>query len=183
MIRAALKCTEDWESSMSHAEIRVGIGHDRHRLVAGRPLILGGVVIESEFGLDGHSDADVVLHALTDALLGAAGLGDIGDWFPNTDPQWRGADSKQFVQAVLAALQERNWSVVNVDGTIHAERPKLSPYKRPIASAIAELLGIADDRVNIKAKTGERVGPVGRQEAIDADVAVLLTRTSPHENH
>ena len=163
---------------MSRGEFRVGLGHDRHRLVAGRPLTLGGVQIDHEFGLEGHSDADVLLHALTDALLGAAGLGDIGEWFPNTDPQWAGANSEVFLQAALRAIAERGWFVVNVDCTIHAERPKLSPHKRSIAARIAGLLGIADDRVNVKAKTGEKVGPIGRQEAMDADVIVLLEQAS-----
>lgn len=161
---------------MSTSQFRVGLGHDRHRLVAGRPLVLGGVTIEFELGLDGHSDADVLLHAITDAILGAAGLGDIGEWFPNTDPQWAGADSKVFLQAAAAAVAEQGWVVVNIDCTIHAERPKLSPCKRIIANGIARLLGIAEDCVNVKAKTGEKVGPVGRLEAIDADAAVLLER-------
>ena len=164
---------------MSSAEYRVGLGHDRHRLVAGRPLVLGGVIIDFELGLDGHSDADVLLHAVTDAVLGAAGLGDIGEWFPNTDPQWAGADSKVFLRAAVKAVAERGWSVVNIDCTIHAERPKLSPYKRIIAVCIADLLGIAEDRVNVKAKTGEKVGPIGRQEAMDADAVVLLGRNTP----
>ncbi len=162
---------------MSLSEYRVGLGHDRHRLVVGRPLILGGVAIEFEFGLDGHSDADVLLHAVTDAILGAAGLGDIGEWFPNTDPQWHGADSKVFLQAAVRAVQERGWSVVNLDCTIHAERPKLSVHKRTIAESIAAMLEIAADRVNVKAKTGEKVGPIGRLEAIDADAVVLLGRS------
>jgi len=159
-------------------EYRVGLGHDRHRLVANRRLILGGIHIEFDRGLDGHSDADVLLHALTDAILGAAGLGDIGDWFPNTDPQWAGAESDQFVNAASNEVAKRGWQIVNVDCTIHAERPKLSPYKRLIAIHIAKLLEISEDRVNVKAKTGEHVGPVGRLEAIDADVVVLLCRSS-----
>ena len=163
---------------MSLADFRVGLGHDRHRLVAGRPLVLGGVTIDFELGLDGHSDADVLLHAITDAILGAAGLGDIGEWFPNTDPQWAGADSTRFLCAAVQAVAERGWTVVNIDCTIHAERPKLSPYKRTIAQGIARLLGIADDRVNVKAKTGEKVGPIGRQEAMDADAVVLLGRST-----
>ena len=163
---------------MSLAEFRVGLGHDRHRLVAGRPLVLGGVTIDFELGLDGHSDADVLLHAITDAILGAAGLGDIGEWFPNTDPQWAGADSTVFLRAARDAVSERGWEVVNIDCTIHAERPKLSPHKRTIAAGIAGLLGIAEDRVNVKAKTGEKVGPIGRLEAIDADAVVLLGRDS-----
>ena len=162
---------------MSLADYRVGLGHDRHRLVAGRSLILGGVAIEFELGLDGHSDADVLLHAVTDAILGAAGLGDIGEWFPNTDPQWQGADSKVFLRAALRAVRERGWSVVNLDCTIHAERPKLSPHKRTIAESIAVMLEIPADRVNVKAKTGEKVGPIGRLEAIDADAVVLLGRS------
>ncbi|HTN00973.1 2-C-methyl-D-erythritol 2,4-cyclodiphosphate synthase [Planctellipticum variicoloris] len=158
-------------------EVRVGLGHDRHRLCPGRPLILGGVRIEHELGLDGHSDADVLLHAVTDALLGALGLGDIGEWFPNTDPRWQGADSVIFVQAATREVRSRGWEIGNLDCTLHAERPKLSPLKPAIRSRLAELLEIAEDRINVKAKTGERVGPIGRQEAIDADAIVLLTRS------
>ncbi|RLS44407.1 MAG: 2-C-methyl-D-erythritol 2,4-cyclodiphosphate synthase, partial [Planctomycetota bacterium] len=117
---------------MTSPEYRIGLGHDRHRLVAGRKLLLGGVEVPFELGLDGHSDADVLLHAITDALLGAAGLGDIGDWFPNTDPQWAGADSTVFLQAALSSVKERGWQVVNLDCTVHAERPKLSPHKAAI---------------------------------------------------
>jgi 2-C-methyl-D-erythritol 2,4-cyclodiphosphate synthase len=159
---------------MAGGLMRVGLGHDTHRLVAGRPLILGGVTIEHDKGLDGHSDADVLLHAITDALLGAAGLGDIGDWFPNTDPQWHNASSLVFVNAALAALKEHGWRVANLDCTIHAERPKLSAHKSTIASRIAELLGVDRGQVNVKAKTGEKVGPIGRQEAISADAVVLI---------
>jgi 2-C-methyl-D-erythritol 2,4-cyclodiphosphate synthase len=162
---------------MSLADFRIGLGHDRHRLTPGRPLILGGKTIDFEMGLDGHSDADVLLHAITDAILGAAGLGDIGEWFPNTDPQWAGADSTRFLLAAVQAVAERGWKIVNIDCTIHAERPKLSPYKRSIASGIATLVGIAEDCVNVKAKTGEKVGPIGRQEAMDADAIVLLGRS------
>ncbi len=159
---------------MTSPEYRIGLGHDRHRLIAGRKLLLGGVEVPFELGLDGHSDADVLLHAITDALLGAAGLGDIGDWFPNTDPQWAGADSAVFLQAALSAVKDRGWQVVNLDCTIHAERPKLSPHKAVIKANVARLLGVPEDRVNVKAKTGEKVGPVGRLEAIDADAVVLL---------
>ncbi len=162
---------------MTSPEYRIGLGHDRHRLVAGRKLLLGGVEVPFELGLDGHSDADVLLHAITDALLGAAGLGDIGDWFPNTDPQWAGADSTVFLQAALSAVKERGWQVVNLDCTIHAERPKLSPHKAAIKNNVARLLGVLEDQVNVKAKTGEKVGPVGRLEAIDADAVVLLGRS------
>lgn len=164
---------------MSRDEYRVGLGHDRHRLVAGRPLVLGGVPIDFELGLDGHSDADVLLHAITDAILGAAGLGDIGEWFPNTDPQWSGADSTVFLKGAVQGVAHEGWSVVNIDCTIHAERPKLSSYKRTIAARVASLVGVAEDRVNVKAKTGEKVGPIGRLEAIDADAIVLLVRSAP----
>ena len=162
---------------MTSPEYRIGLGHDRHRLVAGRKLLLGGVEVPFELGLDGHSDADVLLHAITDALLGAAGLGDIGDWFPNTDPQWAGADSTVFLQAALSAVKERGWQVVNLDCTIHAERPKLSPHNAAIKNNVARLLGVLEDQVNVKAKTGEKVGAVGRLEAIDADAVVLLGRS------
>ncbi len=155
---------------------RVGLGHDTHRLVAGRPLILGGVRVEHELGLDGHSDADVLLHAITDALLGAAALGDIGELFPNTDPRWANADSAIFVQAALSKLDELGWKIVNLDCTIHAERPKLSALKPTIAARVAELLGLDCGQVNVKAKTGEKVGPIGRQEAISADAIVLIER-------
>lgn len=155
---------------------RIGLGHDRHRLVEGKPLILGNVTIPYEKGLSGHSDADVLLHAVTDALLGALALGDIGEWFPNTDPQWAGANSTIFLQAARQEVERRGWRIGNLDCTIHAERPKLSPYKKAIAARVAELLGLATDQVNVKAKTGETVGPIGRGEAIDADAAALLVR-------
>lgn len=160
---------------------RIGLGHDRHRLVAGRPLRLGGVLIPHDAGLEGHSDADVLLHAITDALLGALGLGDIGEWFPNTDPRWAQADSTLFLQSALAEVIRRGWQVANLDCTIHAERPKLSPYKPLIARRLAELLGVDPGSVNVKAKTGERSGPVGREEVIDADAVVLLVRRSAAE--
>jgi 2-C-methyl-D-erythritol 2,4-cyclodiphosphate synthase len=156
---------------------RIGLGHDRHRLIAGRPLMLGGVRIESPVGLDGHSDADVLLHAITDAILGALALGDIGEWFPNTDPQWADADSATFVEAAIREARRRGWELGNLDCTVHAERPKLSPDKPRMAGRIAALLGTTADRVNVKAKTGEQVGPIGRAEAIDAEAVVLLVRT------
>jgi 2-C-methyl-D-erythritol 2,4-cyclodiphosphate synthase len=144
---------------------RVGLGHDTHRLIAGRPLILGGVRVEHDKGLDGHSDADVLLHAITDALLGAAALGDIGDLFPNTDAQWANADSAIFVKAALSKLSELGWQIV-----------KLSALKSIIAARVAELLGLDRCQVNVKAKTGEKVGPIGRQEAISADAVVLIEK-------
>lgn len=155
-------------------DMRVGIGHDTHRLAEGRPLILGGVRIDHPRGLVGHSDADVVLHALTDALLGAAGLGDIGDAFPDTDPVNKDRDSALFVRETLARLQQDGWQVVNVDVTIFAQEPKLGPVKAAIRRNVAALLATSPDAVNIKAKTGEKVGAIGRAEAIGCQVAVLI---------
>jgi 2-C-methyl-D-erythritol 2,4-cyclodiphosphate synthase len=159
-------------------EYRVGLGQDCHRLEPGRALILGGVRVEHERGLAGHSDADVLLHAITDALLGAAGLGDIGEMFPDTDPRHRGADSGGLLTAALAAVAGRGWKVVNLDCTVAAERPKLSPHKPAIRRRVAELLGVSPEAVNVKAKTGEKVGPVGREEAMTAEAVVLLGRES-----
>jgi 2-C-methyl-D-erythritol 2,4-cyclodiphosphate synthase len=156
--------------------MRVGIGHDTHRLEAGRPLILGGVRLEHPRGLAGHSDADVVLHAVTDALLGAAGLGDIGDAFPDTDPAYAGADSRVFLDAALARLNQAGWRVVNTDVTVFAQEPRLGPVKARIRQRLAELLGLPADAVNVKAKTGEKVGHIGRAEAIACQAAVLIDR-------
>src|SRR5438552_1633205 len=136
---------------------RVGIGHDTHRLGEGRPLILGGLKIEHPRGLVGHSDADVVLHALTDALLGAAGLGDIGDAYPDTDPKYKDCDSRLFVTETLTKLREKGWTIVNVDMTIFAEEPKLGPIKTEMREHLARMLGLAVDAINVKAKTGEKV--------------------------
>lgn len=157
-------------------ELRVGHGHDTHRLARGRSLILGGVPIEFDRGLIGHSDADVLLHAIVDSLFGAAGLGDIGEWFPDTDPKWAGADSRELLQSAVKEIRDRRWTIVNLDCTISAEKPRLSPHRSAIRQRVAELLGISPDSVNVKAKTGEGVGPVGRQEAIMADAVVLLAR-------
>jgi 2-C-methyl-D-erythritol 2,4-cyclodiphosphate synthase len=156
--------------------MRVGIGHDTHRLEEGRPLLLGGVRVEHPRGLAGHSDADVVLHALTDALLGAAGLGDIGDAYPDTDPAWRDADSKLFLRETLARLNRGGWQVVNVDVIIFAQEPKLGPVKAVIRASLAGELGLPLDAVNVKAKTGERVGHIGRAEAIACQAAALIDR-------
>jgi 2-C-methyl-D-erythritol 2,4-cyclodiphosphate synthase len=134
------------------------------------------VPIDFDRGLAGHSDADALLHAVTDALLGAAGLGDIGQWFPDTDERWAGADSAELLKTTVGELRSRRWEIVNVDCTISAERPKLTPYKPQICRRIAELLGAPLEAVNVKAKTGEQVGPVGRGEAIAADAVVLLSR-------
>jgi 2-C-methyl-D-erythritol 2,4-cyclodiphosphate synthase len=154
--------------------MRVGIGHDTHRLVSGRALILGGVRIEHARGLAGHSDADVVLHAVTDALLGAAGLGDIGDAYPDTDPAYRDADSVVFVRETLARLNHAGWRLVNVDVIIFAQEPKLGPVKADIRRHLAGLLGLPADAVNVKAKTGEGVGSIGRAEAIGCQAVVLI---------
>ncbi|MGD9855495.1 MAG: 2-C-methyl-D-erythritol 2,4-cyclodiphosphate synthase [Planctomycetaceae bacterium] len=158
--------------------LRVGLGHDTHRTIVGRPLVLGGVRVPCEFGLDGHSDADVLLHAVTDALLGAAGLGDIGDWFPDTSAEFAGADSANLLRRVFVEISARGWTVVNLDCTLFAERPKLSPHKTAIAARIAQLLAVDPAAVNVKAKTGEQVGPIGRGEAIAAQAVVLLLRES-----
>ena len=156
--------------------MRVGIGHDTHRLVEGRPLVLGGLTITHTHGLAGHSDADVVLHAVADALLGAAALGDIGELFPDTDPQYRGADSAVLVREVVARIHAAGWQPLNVDLVIHAERPKLGPHKLAMRDRIADLLGIAPNFVSVKAKTGESVGPIGRGEAISCEAVVLIER-------
>jgi 2-C-methyl-D-erythritol 2,4-cyclodiphosphate synthase len=156
--------------------MRVGIGHDTHRLDSGRPLILGGVRVPHPRGLAGHSDADVVLHALTDALLGAAGLGDIGDLFPDTDPAWRDADSAIFLREALARLNRIGYMVVNLDVIVFAQEPKLGPTKQQIRDNLATLLGLDPGCVNVKAKTGEKVGHIGRAEAIACQVVVLIDR-------
>jgi 2-C-methyl-D-erythritol 2,4-cyclodiphosphate synthase len=156
--------------------MRVGLGHDTHRLEAGRPLLLGGVRVEHPRGLAGHSDADVVLHAVTDALLGAAGLGDLGDAYPDTDPRWKGADSRLFLRETLDRLNRDGWQIVNLDLIIFAQEPKLGPVKAAVRASLAELLGVAAGAVNVKAKTGERVGHIGRAEAIACQAVVLIDR-------
>lgn len=163
---------------MSTFPYRVGLGHDTHRLAANRALILGGVRIEHERGLLGHSDADILLHAVTDALLGAAGMGDIGDAFPDTDPAYAGIDSAVLLAGALARVRAAGWQPVNLDCTIFAQRPKLATHKPAIRQRLAELLGLPVDSVNVKAKTGEHVGPIGREEAMSADAVVLLYRES-----
>jgi len=140
-------------------------------------LVLGGVPIEFELGPVGHSDADVLLHAVIDGLLGAAGLGDIGEWFPDDDPRYAGAESSKLLLAALAAVRGKGWTVANIDCTIFAQRPKLTPHKPAIRRKLAELMEIPAEVVNVKAKTGEEVGPIGRGEAIAAEAAVLLVRT------
>ena len=158
--------------------MRVGIGHDTHRLVEGRPLVLGGVTIPYERGLAGHSDADVVLHALADALLGAAALGDIGELYPDTDPRHRGLDSAEILRDVSRRIQEAGWHPVNLDVVIHAEQPKLGPHKQAIRQHVARLLAMDPAAVSVKAKTGEKVGPIGRGEAISCEAVVLLQKST-----
>ncbi len=154
--------------------VRVGIGHDTHRLGEGRPLILGGVRIDHPRGLIGHSDADVVLHAVADALLGAAALGDIGEHYPDTDPAHEGLDSARLLAEVVARVARKGWRTVNCDVVIHAQEPKLGPHKPSIRANLARLLEVGPDAVNVKAKTGEHVGPIGRAEAIACEAVVLL---------
>ena len=155
---------------------RVGQGSDIHALVSGRKLIVGGVDIPHELGLLGHSDADVLLHAIIDALLGATGLGDIGQHFPDTDERYRGADSRVLLRATREMLQKAGWHIVNVDSTINAQRPKMAPHIPQMIACIAADLQLPADCVNVKAKTAERLGFVGRQEGISADAVVLIER-------
>jgi 2-C-methyl-D-erythritol 2,4-cyclodiphosphate synthase len=154
--------------------MRVGIGHDTHRLVEGRRLVLGGVSIDHPLGLFGHSDADVVCHAVADALMGAAGLGDIGELFPDTDPQWRGLDSTRLLAEVVDRIEQTGWRAVNCDVIIHAQEPKLGAHKPSIRANLSRLLRVELSCVNVKAKTGEHVGPIGRGEAISCHAVVLL---------
>lgn len=160
------------------AEYRVGIGTDIHPIVEGRRLMLGGVHIPFPAGLAGHSDGDVALHAVVDALLGAAGMGDIGTLFPDTDPQWKNADSKIFLYAVKEQLDQKQWEVVNVDLTIHTEAPRLGPVKGQIRRCIAGLLSMDFTSVNVKAKTNEGLGDVGVGDAMAA-TAIALLRQKP----
>ncbi|HMP16703.1 MAG TPA: 2-C-methyl-D-erythritol 2,4-cyclodiphosphate synthase, partial [Gemmatales bacterium] len=151
-----------------------GLGHDTHRLVAGRPLVLAGVHIEHSRGLAGHSDADVVLHAVVDALMGAAGLGDIGDAYPDDDPAYHNANSVEFLNNTVQKIKAKGYQIVNLDVIIHAQEPKLGPLKTILRENLAKLLKIRLDCVNIKAKTGEQVGHIGRGEAIACQAVVLL---------
>ena len=158
-------------------EMRTGIGYDSHRLAAGRRLVLGGVEIPSDKGLLGHSDADVLLHAITDAMLGAAAKGDIGVLFPASDPQWRDADSSVFVRHAAELLESYGWKTVNVDAVVVLERPKLLPYRDRIRRNVASMVGIDPDAVGLKAKTGEGVGPVGTGQLAEAHAVVLISRS------
>ena len=154
--------------------IRVGEGWDVHALVPGRQLILGGVEIAHIAGLLGHSDADVLLHAITDAVLGAAGLGDIGRHFPDTDAQFKGANSSVLLQEAMRRVRAQGWVLVNVDSTIVAQAPKLAPHMAAINAGVAQALGVGLDQVNVKAKTAEKLGPVGMGQSIEARAVALL---------
>jgi 2-C-methyl-D-erythritol 2,4-cyclodiphosphate synthase len=156
--------------------LRVGEGWDTHALVAGRPLILGGVRIEHSHGLLGHSDADALLHAITDALFGAAGLGDIGRHFPDTDAAFKGADSTALLAEAARRVRAAGWDIVNVDSTIVAQAPKMAPHIQSMCTTIAAVLGIEAGSVNVKAKTAEKMGPVGEGRAIEARAVCLLQR-------
>jgi 2-C-methyl-D-erythritol 2,4-cyclodiphosphate synthase len=161
---------------MREPSFRVGIGYDVHRLLSGRPLILGGVQIPFAQGLFGHSDADVLLHAITDALLGAAALGDIGTYFPPTDAQWKDADSRELLRVAVGYLREAGWSTINIDATVVCEAPKLLPHVEAMRASIAEVVGIAASRVSVKGKTSEGLGFTGRGEGIAAHVVALIER-------
>lgn len=155
--------------------LRIGNGYDIHRLVSDRPLILGGVTIPHALGLLGHSDADVLTHAIMDAMLGALSLGDIGHYFPPSDPQWAGANSLMLLEKVHQLVQERGWQIVNLDTVIVAERPKLKPYIEPMRDRLATVLNIEPERVGVKATTNEKLGPTGREEGIAVYAVALLT--------
>ena len=156
--------------------VRIGQGWDTHRLSPGRPLILAGIHIPSDIGLDGHSDADVLFHAVTDAVLGAMALGDIGMHFPDTAPEWKGAQSIQFLEHALKLAAGRGYSLSNVDTTVLLERPKLKDFRAAIRESLARAVKLPLDCVSVKFKTGERVGPVGEGLSCEAQAAVLLTR-------
>ena len=156
---------------------RIGFGNDVHRLVPNRPLILGGVFVESDLGAEGHSDADALLHAVTDAILGALALGDIGAHFSDRDPRWKNADSRLFLIDTVRMMREKNYRVANLDSTISLEKPKLRPHIEAMRRNLAEMLEIEIDAVSVKAKTGETVDAVGERRAIKAEAVVLLTKT------
>ena len=157
-------------------EYRTGLGWDNHRLAAGRVLILAGIVIPHETGFEAHSDGDILLHAVTDALLGAVALGDIGMHFPDTDPQWQGVSSDRFVQHALRLVRERGFELSNVDTTVILQRPKLKDYREQIRLNLASLVGLSSDRVNVKFKTAEKVGPVGQELSAEAQAIVTILR-------
>lgn len=156
--------------------MRIGIGHDVHPLAPGRPLVLGGVSVPHPRGLDGHSDGDVLTHAVVDAVIGAAGEGDIGQWFPDSDAQYRGAESLGLLRQVSASLAERGWRVGNVDASVVAQRPTLSPYLGQMRANLARALDVEESAVNVKATSPEYLGSLGREDAIAAFATALLER-------
>lgn len=158
-------------------EIRIGNGYDIHRLIQDRPLILGGIEIPHSLGLLGHSDADVLTHAIMDAMLGALSLGDIGHYFPPSDPQWQGANSLVLLEQVHKLIGDQGWSISNLDSTIVAEKPKLKPHLKAMRDRLGEILNLSSDRVSIKATTNEKLGPVGQEEGICAYAVVLLMKS------
>jgi 2-C-methyl-D-erythritol 2,4-cyclodiphosphate synthase len=161
------------------SDFRMGQGWDVHRMVAGRPMILGGVAITSEFGLEGHSDADILSHAITDALLGALALGDIGMHFPDTDPRWKNGDSLMFLRHARELVTGQGYQIENVDSTVILEKPKLKDYRAAIREKLAETLGLHPNRVSVKFKTAERLGPVGEGLSAEAQAVVLISRPLP----
>jgi len=158
------------------SSLRIGHGYDIHRTAPGRKLVLGGVTFAADFGLDGHSDADALTHAICDALLGAAGLPDIGHFFPNTDPAYKNADSQVLLQKVIAALRERGWSPVNIDATLIAEKPKIAPHLAEMKAALAKSTGLPVDAVGLKATTNEGSDDIGRGLAIAAHAVALIQK-------
>ena len=158
------------------SEYRTGLGWDTHRLVSGRPLLLGGIKIEAPFGCEGHSDADVLAHAITDAMLGAAALGDIGQHFPDTDPRWKNAGSLQFLLQARNLLRQQGYELVNVDCTVILERPKLKDYRFDIRAKLAATLELAVEQISVKFKTAERLGPVGEGKAAEAQAVVTIRK-------
>lgn len=158
------------------SEFRAGLGWDVHRLAPGRPLILGGVTVPFELGLEGHSDSDVLAHAITDALLGAAALGDIGMHFPDSDPQWKGCDSLVFLRHARELVESQGYRIVNVDSTVILERPKLKDFRDAIRARLAETLGLEKDRISVKFKTAEKVGPIGEGLSAEAQAVVSVQK-------
>ena len=156
--------------------LRIGHGYDIHRIARGRPLVLGGVIFDTDYGLDGHSDADALTHAICDALLGAAGLPDIGHLFPNTDPAYKNANSQVLLQQVIAALRTRGWSPVNIDATLIAEKPKIAPRLAEMKAALARATGLPPEAIGLKATTNEGVDDIGRGVAIAAHAVALIQK-------
>ncbi len=168
---------EDIDFPKEHsAMIRTGLGYDKHALVSGRKLMLGGIEIESDLGEDGHSDGDVLLHAITDALLGASGLGDIGSYFPPSDPKWKGADSKELLKTVWADVKAKGWKLGNLDCVIALEKPKFLPHRQKVIESISSVLEVNQDQIFVKAKTGEKLGDIGQRRAVEVWATCLLEK-------